>query len=226
MKFDCKVATVTMKPGAALSEKDVTAAIKAAGWGVKEWKVGDAIELVNAHLFRITGTKAEENAALSKRLKGSLKGAQEVVIDSAGFATVIAAKDSPLTTEAVIAALKEVNGTYGIADFQSKVAPKTVTTYEVTVPTMGTTADGAKVRAALRAIGKVIAINVFPETHTAQIKTNEPCAKIGDEVTEVLDASGFAATVKQVGAEPDKKAPEAPKEPAPAKDAKESSQAK
>ncbi len=191
IEFDCKVAVLTMKPGAAdLSQESVTAAITKNGWGVKEFTAGVA-EQLTVHLFQVSGTKPGDHPALAKRLLAEIKGAQEVVIDTDGRALVTLGKGGELTEASLAASLKAANEGWSAKAFETKQVPKSMTTYVVDVPGLAGAAEAAKVRETLKALPKVMVVQVFQETKTAQIRLNEPCEKIAADVAAALKAKGF-----------------------------------
>lgn len=205
--FDCKVAVLTMKAGAAeLKQEAVTSAITAKGWGVKEFTAGVA-EPWTVHSFQLTGTKPEDHPALAKRLATEIKGAKEVVIDTSGRAVVTLAKDGELTEASLAASLKAANEAWKATGFETKEVPKTMATYVVEVPAMAGAEAAAKVRETLKGLKKVLFVQVFEDTKTAQIRLNEPCDKIAAEVTEALKAKGVESKTALVPA-----TKEAPKE--------------
>lgn len=215
------MATFPLKDGATLSEADITAAVKSGGWGVKEIKIGDAIETLAALQFRVTGAKNANPGDLVKAVTSELKDAKEVWIDTGGVATVVMKSGvaAPADASPVVKALKSVNAEYGVADFQSQKWPATVAAYIVKVPGMKEPADAAKVRDALRGMGKIIAVQVFEDRKIARILLNEPCSKIAGEVTAALDLVGYEAKVLEPkdGAKPKEPAKEPAKDAPPAK---------
>src|SRR5262245_800141 len=117
---------MTMKPGAAdLSEESVTGALKESGWGVKEFKAG-SVEVMPVHLFELSGTKAEDHAALAKKLQAEIKGAQDVAIDTDGRVFV---RGGELTEASLGALLKAARDGWSAKAFQTKQLPKTLATY-------------------------------------------------------------------------------------------------
>src|SRR5262245_19081117 len=106
-----------MKPGAAeLTQKSVTGAIEAKGWGVKEFKSG-VIELQTVNVFQLAGTKPADHAALAKKLLGEIKGAKEVVIDTAGRAIVTLEPGAELTESSLAALLKAAHDGWTATEF-------------------------------------------------------------------------------------------------------------
>jgi hypothetical protein len=207
--FDCKTAVLTMKTGATeLKEDSVKSALVANGWGVKEFKAGVA-ELFPVHVFQLTGTKAEDHPALAERLLGEIKGAKEVVIDTGGRAVVTLAKDGELTEASLAAALKAAKDGWSATKFETKQLPKSMTTYVVAVPKMTGGAEATKVREALAALPKVVVVQVFEDTKTAQIRLKEPCDKIAADVEAALKAKGFESTTEIAGAKSGKSEPAA-----------------
>lgn len=192
--FDCKVAVIKMKPGSSLTEETVTAALKAKNWGVKEFKTSGEVEKLTVHLFQVTGAKPADHDAIAKRLASEVKGATEVVIDSAGNAVIVLAKGSELTAEDLAARVKAAGEGYAVKAHTTKSMPATMTTYVVSVPGMAGAAEAAKVRETLAAMPKVASVQVFEGTKTAQIRLNEPCAKIAEEVTAALKAKGLESS--------------------------------
>jgi hypothetical protein len=201
--FDCKTAVLTMKTGASeVKEESVKSALVANGWGMKEFKAGLA-ELLTVHVFQLTGTKAEDHPALAARLLEEIKGAKQVQIDTGGRAVVTLAKDGELTEASLAATLKAAKDGWSAKSFETKQIPKSMATYVVAVPKM-TAADAAKVRETLQALPKVVVVQVFEETKTAQIRLKEPCDKIAADVAAALKAKGFESTTENAAAKSEK----------------------
>lgn len=206
IEFDCKTAVVTMKSGApAISQETMTSAITKNGWGVKEFKEGLA-ELLKVHVFQLAGAKAEDHPALQKKLLEEIKGAKEVVIDSAGKAVVVLGKDGELTEATLATTLKAARDGLLAKSLETKELPKSMTTYVVEVPAMKGEAEATKVRESLQALAKVVVVQVFQDTKTAQIRLKEPCDKIAADVTAALKAKGFESTTAVAAKEAEKKA--------------------
>jgi hypothetical protein len=203
IEFDCETAVLTMKPGAAeITQKSATEAIEAKGWGVKDFKSGVA-ELLTVNVFQLSGTKAADHAALAKKLLGEIKGAKEVVIDTAGRAVVTLGPGAEALTEASLAALlKAAHDGWSAKDLETKRLPRTLATYVVEVPGMAGADEAKRVLEALQALPKVVVVQVFHETKSAQIRLKEPCDKIADDVAAALKARGLESKTAIVEAKP------------------------
>ena len=205
IEFDCKTAVLTMKPGAAeLTQKSVAGAIEAKGWGVKDFKSG-VIELQTVNVFQLAGTKPADHAALAKKLLGEIKGVKEVVIDTSGRAIVTLSPGAELTEASLAALLKAAHDGWSATEFATKQLPTTLATYVVDVPGMAGEAEAKTVREALQALPKVVFVQLFHETKTAQIRLKEPCDKIAADVTAALKAKGLESRTAIVEAKPAKK---------------------
>ena len=191
VEYDCKVATVTMKNDAVLTERKAVKVIRDAGYKVVSFKVGEPPKLT-AYLFSVSHFEPDGRASLENGLREDLEEADKVAVDSLGRGTVVMKGETAATREAVLASLKE----RGIATegFEARTWPKLDATYLVAVSGMSGAAETRAVADALAGVAKVIAAHVYQEAGTAELWLKEPCDALEANVRAALTPAGYSVS--------------------------------
>jgi hypothetical protein len=191
VEYDCKVATVTMKHDAVLTELEARRVIGEAGYKVVSFKVGEPRTLT-AYLFRVSKFEWGERASLEIALREDLKDADRVAIDSLGRGTVVLSDASAAALEVISASLKK----RGVAaeGFETKIWPKLDATYVVAVSGMNGAVETRKVADALASVAKVVAVHVYQDAGTATLWLKEPCDALETNIRAALTPAGFSVS--------------------------------
>jgi hypothetical protein len=191
VEYDCKLATVTMRDGAVLTERNAGKVIRNAGYEIVSFNRGEEPKLT-AYLFRVSTFEPDRRASLENGLRGDLEGADRVAVDSFGRGTVVVSADAAAVQEAVSAGLRK-RGL--VADgFETKSWPKLGATYVVAVSRMDDVVEARKVADALAGVAKVVAVHVYQDTGTATLWLKEPCDALEVNVKAALTPGGFTVT--------------------------------
>lgn len=198
MEYDCKVATVSMKNDAVLTEQAASKVITDAGYKVVSFKRGEPRKQT-AFLFRLNELGPDERARLEDGLREDLEGADKVAVDSLGRATVIVSGDPAAAKEAVSASLKK----RGVAaeGFETKTWPKLDATYVVAVSGMNGAVETRTVADALAGVAKVVAVHVYRDDGRATLWLKEPCDALEANVRAALTPAGFSVSRFELMAE-------------------------
>ncbi|MBI1850167.1 MAG: hypothetical protein HYR85_07465 [Planctomycetes bacterium] len=186
--FDCKTATVTMKPGAVLTRDVAERVLKAEKFGVKSFENG-AAPTVTAYVFQITGLAEGSRDTVRRRLAADVPDASEVVVDSTGSATITLKGNGTLDEKALASSLRACG--CATRAVEKREWPKITASYELGVRDLSGDDAPVRVREALGRLDKVLAAYVFRDTNTARIELREPCEKIEAAAREALRAIGL-----------------------------------
>ena len=180
-----------MKGGAVLTERKATKVIQDAGYKVVSFKLGEP-PVVTAYLFSVSKLEPEGRASIESGLRQELEGADEVVVDSLGRATVVVGGEAAPGREAVFASLEK----RGVAaeGIETRTWPKLDATYVVAVPGMNDAVEARAVADALAGVAKVVAVHVYQDTATATLWLKEPCDALEANVRAALTPTGFSVS--------------------------------
>lgn len=192
VKYDCKMATVTMKEGAKLEENVATAALKLAGFGVKSFELGKGV-MVGIVRLRLDSFESANREAVVKATQKAVPGAAFVSIDDGG--SLVLVMKSGAAPEA-----KELGE--ALAEAETKIVARDVEVSEISIAyqrygvELSSISDAAKTLAMVRGVDGVIAATVDASAKRLDLVTAEPCAKLEEKLGKALEPA--AAKVVKV----------------------------
>ena len=191
VEYDCKVATVTTRTGAVLTEPEAHKVIQAAGYRVVSFAVGDAPKRT-AFLFRVRAFEPLVRETLENGFRDDLKNSEKVAVDGLGRVAIVVTGDAADAREMLLLSLRK----RGVAaeGFETKTWPKLDATYAVAVSGMTGAVEANTVADVLAGVAKVVAVHVYPDAGTATLWLKEPCDALEAKVTAALAAAGFSAS--------------------------------
>ncbi|MFN0241793.1 MAG: hypothetical protein ACKVWV_02790 [Planctomycetota bacterium] len=191
VEFDCKVATVTTKDNAVLTELEASNVMKDAGFEVVSFTVGEAPKRT-ALIFRVNEFEPYVRASLENGFREDMKDADKVAVDSLGRATVVVSGEAAAEREILSLSLKK----RGVAaeGFETKSWPKLGATYVVAVSGMHGAVETRTVADALAGVAKVVAVHVYQDAGTATLWLKEPCDALEANVMAALTRAGFSVS--------------------------------
>jgi hypothetical protein len=191
VEYDCKVAAVTTKNDAVLTELEAGRVIRDAGYEVVSFKHGGPAKRT-AVLFYVDEFDPGTRANLVNGLREDLKNADQVAADSLGRVSVVMSGNADAAREAVRTSLKK----QGVAaeEFETKTWPKLDATYELAVSGMNGLFETRTLATALAGVPKVVAVHVYQDTGTATLWLKEPCDALEANVRAALSPAGFSVS--------------------------------
>jgi len=194
VKFDCKTATVTMKPDATLASEVAEKALKDAGFGMKSFAGGPppGFVVVHAKLKSKDGTPIgdADSARIEQVLKNQLPSLRDVFVEFDGRLTALAKDDAKLEAADVESALR-ANVNVDVDALEKKSWPKTATAYVATLPASQAREACArgKARVAAESIDTVAGV-VTQRDGALLVYTKEPCANLEAKLKQAFHDAG------------------------------------
>lgn len=205
--FDCKTATVTMKPDGTLSSEQVEKALVGAGFGMKSFRGGPppTVVVIRARIRTRDGAAPTPDALAD--LARELPAAAELLLEPDGRLTARGRPDGKDETQEK-GEEREKDGTAAKLDVASLTAaaarrglvveegetlawPRSATTYVATLRAPPAAAARGTVRDAIEAIESVLAAIERPDGAWLVV-TKEPCAELEARLRAALKPAGLA----------------------------------
>jgi hypothetical protein len=199
VKFDCKTATVTMKPGATIAAETAEKALRDAGFGMKEFSGGPAPHLLVARA-RIRAKEpagaqpgAAALATLAAELPRELPALGEAFVEPDGRLTALSKKDAQLELQPLAAALAAALARRGLAaeGMETLRWPQGAAGYFAALRAPRDAAARGKARAAIEGIETVLAAIDRGDGGSWVVFTREPCANLEARLREALARAGL-----------------------------------
>lgn len=188
VKFDCRVATVTMKNDTVLAKDAAEKALKDAGFGLKQFESGAGLTVAML-LMLADGFKPDQRELVTAAVMEGVKDIAVASISDGGEMVLLMRDGGQASAEAINAALEPV--ALKVKDVETSTVSVGYQRYSVEVSSVG---DAAKTRKAIAAVDGVLAVTLTAAERRLDVITPEPCSNLEAKLGKALEPLGAKIT--------------------------------
>jgi hypothetical protein len=186
VKFDCKVATVTVKPGATLAESAAETALKDAGFGVKTFESGGGVT-VGLVKLKIKGFDPAARDSVVEAAQVAVKGSAFATVSDTGDLVVVMKDGKAPEAEKITRALAATEQKVEVSDVAVSDISVGYQRYSVE---LNDVADAGKALAAATGCDGIVAATIDKSAKKLEVITPEPCANLEEKLGKSLATAG------------------------------------
>jgi len=188
VKFDCKVATVTMKNDTVLAKDAAEKALKAAGFGLKTLESGAGLTVAMLRMQAV-GFKPDQRDAVTAAVMEGVKGVSSVSSSDGGEMVLVMRDGEKTDADSLNAALEPVKLT--VKDVETSRLSVGYQRYSVALSSVE---DAVKTRQAVAAVDGVLAVTLTAADRKLEVITPEPCSNLQEKLGKALEPLGAKVT--------------------------------
>ena len=188
VKFDCRVATVTMKSDTALAKDAAEKALKDAGFGLKDFESGAGLTVAMLHMQANGFKPGQRDTVMAAVMKG-VKDVAVASISDGGEMVLVMRDGGKASAESLNAALEPVELT--VKDVETSNVSVGYQRYSVELSSLD---DAAKTRRAAAAVDGVLAVTLTAADRKLEVITPEPCSNLEEKLGKALAPLGAKVT--------------------------------